>query len=542
MRRSLIVVLLVFAGVLAPSAQAGTYQVRACATDTGTYPNRSWTFSIPSGNWSTSTVCQGTRPELTINELPNTTLPGGEVASMSFVPPSGTGIREFALTRQIFNYNPPNTPEQPPPFIVYSWGGLVFSGGGAYDPATRDAVNATGQWYGYPQGAFDTGAPTITRGTFPLLAGQPDASYLQIQLGCYSGTCVLGTDGNGAAGTFYNAMFGAVVTVADSTRPGVATKAGGLFAPGSQGGDEGAVFTATDNVGIRRAELIDLTVPASTHVVGSRTFPCDFSRPKPCGNLANGTVAPSARLSSGLHTLAVRVTDSAKNQTTSSPLGVLVGGPLNGTNASRSGKLRAVFTRGGKTRRTVKPGGQPAVSLSLRDAAKRPIGGARIQIRSRRRRTGAHFRTVGVLTTDAKGRAKVTLAKGTSRELRFEYRTRVDDPTPALRARVLLGVRPRVTLRIRPRSVGAGGRIRLSGLVLSAPRPRPGKLVALQAFDRGRWRTFAITRSHKRGRYARAYRFTRSVGRTFRFRAHLPREGAYPYAAGNSRAVRVRVG
>ena len=126
---------------------------------------------------------------------------------------------------------------------------------------------------GYPQGAFDTGAPTITRGTFPLLSGQPDASYLQIQLGCYSGTCVLGTDGNGAAGTFYNAMFGAVVTVADSTRPGVATKAGGLFAPGSQGGDEGAVFTATDNVGIRRAELIDLTVPASTHVVGSRTFP-----------------------------------------------------------------------------------------------------------------------------------------------------------------------------------------------------------------------------------------------------------------------------
>jgi hypothetical protein len=79
-------------------------------------------------------------------------------------------------------------------------------------------------------------------------------------------------------------------------------------------------------------------------------------------------------------------------------------------------------------------------------------------------------------------------------------------------------------------------------VVLPPPRPRPGKLVALQAFDRGRWRTFAITRSHQRGRYSRAYRFTRSAGRTFRFRAHLPREGAYPYAAGNSRVVRVRVG
>ena len=30
--------------------------------------------------------------------------------------------------------------------------------------------------------------------------------------------------------------------------------------------------------------------------------------------------------------------------------------------------------------------------------------------------------------------------------------------------------------------------------------------------------------------------------RTFRFRARLPREAAYPYATGNSRIVRVRVG
>jgi hypothetical protein len=536
-------VLLVIAGVVVPSAQAGTYQVRACATDTGTYPNRSWTFSIPSSNWSTSTVCQGTRPELTISEIPNTTLPAGEVATMTFVPPTGAGIREFALTRQIYNYNPPNTPDQPPPFIVYSWGGLVFSGGGAYDPATRDAVNATGQWYGYPQGAFDTGAPTVTRGTFPLLAGQPDASYLQIQLGCYSGTCVFGTDGNGATGTFYNAMFGAVVTVADSTRPTVNDYTdAGLLGLGTQGGDEGAQFAASDNVGIRRAELLDLTDPRNPVVVGRKTLACDFARPRPCADVGRGSVEPSQRLPSGLRTLAIRVTDAAGNQSTTAARGAWVGGPFNGTNASRDGKLRAVFTRGGKRRRTVNAGGRPAVSVSLHDAAKRPIGGARIQIQSRRRKIGAHFRTVGVITTDAKGRAKVRLAKGTSRELRFEYRTRVDDPLPALRARLLLGVRPRVSLHVRPRHVGAGGRIRLSGRVLSAPRPRPGKLVALQAFDGGRWRTFALTRSHKKGRYSRSYRFTRSAGRTFRFRAHLPLEGAYPYASGNSPSVRVRVG
>ena len=133
--------------------------------------------------------------------------------------------------------------------------------------------------------------------------------------------------------------------------------------------------------------------------------------------------------------------------------------------------------------------------------------------------------------------------KGPSREFRFEYRTRVDDPAAAMRAKVRLGVKPRATLNVRPRHVRLGGRIRLTGRVVSRPRPRPGKIVVLQAFDGGRWRTFTTTRSHKGGRFSRAYRFTRtSSRRTYRFRARLPREGAYPYSTGNSRTVRVRVG
>ena len=97
-------------------------------------------------------------------------------------------------------------------------------------------------------------------------------------------------------------------------------------------------------------------------------------------------------------------------------------------------------------------------------------------------------------------------------------------------------MRPRVTLRCGRGASAAAGRIRLSGRVRSRPRPRPGKLVVLQAFDRGRWRTFATTRSHKGGRFSRALPLHAAAcrPRTFRFRAHLPREGAYPYATGNS--------
>jgi hypothetical protein len=164
-------------------------------------------------------------------------------------------------------------------------------------------------------------------------------------------------------------------------------------------------------------------------------------------------------------------------------------------------------------------------------------------VRVRELRTGAHFKSAAAALTGPDGRARLLLPRGSSRELRFEYRTRVDDPSPALRARVRLGVRPKATLTVRPKHVGYGGRIRLSGRVRSRPLPRPGKLVVLQAFDRGRWRTFATTRSRKGGRFSRGYRFSRTFRpRTFRFRARLPREAAYPYSTGNTPTARVRVG
>jgi hypothetical protein len=528
------------AATFAPPAHAGTYEVRACTTAYGQAANRSWAFTVPSSNWGTETTCPASRSQLVLLMAPNTSTPALQTATMSFRPPAGAAIRDFVLNRQIYYYNPViDGSGTAPPYILYSWGGLQFAGVGEYDPATRDAINATGHWYGYPSGAIDTGAQIVTKATFPRLAGAPDAASLTIDVGCWTTACSLRSDGG-----VYTVLYGARILVADETRPTVADAAGaGLYGPGSHGGDEGVGFNASDNVGIRRAELLDVTDAANARVVGRREFGCDFSRARPCSDVRGGSVAPSERLPSGTRTLAVRVTDAAGNTATTAPRGSLVAGPLNGTNASATGSLRAVFSRGGKTRRTVKAGGQPAISFLLRNAAKQPIGGARIQVRVRQLRIGARSKPAPEVRTGADGRARLLVPRGTSREFRFEYRTRVDDPSPALRARVRLGVRPRATLSVRPKRVGYGGRIRLSGRVRSRPRPRPGKLVVLQAFDRGRWRTFATTRSRKAGRFSRGYRFSRTFRpRTYRFRARLPREGAYPYSTGNTRTVRVRVG
>jgi hypothetical protein len=86
---------------------------------------------------------------------------------------------------------------------------------------------------------------------------------------------------------------------------------------------------------------------------------------------------------------------------------------------------------------------------------------------------------------------------------------------------------------------------RLGDVMLSAPKVsvrRGGKLVELQAFDGGRWRTFAQPRSRRDGRYKASYELRRTFApRSFRFRARVRREAGYPYELGYSRKVRVRV-
>jgi len=105
------------------------------------------------------------------------------------------------------------------------------------------------------------------------------------------------------------------------------------------------------------------------------------------------------------------------------------------------------------------------------------------------------------------------------------------------RVRTRAGVTLRATKRVRP-----GGRVRFHGRLKGLPVPGRGKLVELQAFDGGKWRTFSQPRSRKDGRYKAAYRLRRTFGpRTFRFRARVRRENGYPYELGFSRRVKVRV-
>ena len=123
-----------------------------------------------------------------------------------------------------------------------------------------------------------------------------------------------------------------------------------------------------------------------------------------------------------------------------------------------------------------------------------------------------------------------------------QYRATQGDAPVARRARVRLDVRAGVSLRVRPRRVAPGRSIRLRGRLLAAPSTRLGKVITLQARERGRWRDFKSARTRRGGRFTARYRFSSGARGAFPIRAVARADAGYPYATGTSRAVRVRVG
>jgi hypothetical protein len=205
-------------------------------------------------------------------------------------------------------------------------------------------------------------------------------------------------------------------------------------------------------------------------------------------------------------------------------------------------RLRAGF--GPRLRASVRGGLRrgPLVRGRLRAWGGRGLAGRTITITQRLRQDGAGPTVAATAQTGARGRFRVRLPAGGSRALR------VTSPgTGGLQAGLrTLGYRVpwSSTLRIEPRRLAPGGRIRITGRLRlrGATLPASGARVELQAFDRGRWRVFATTRTRgARARWEASYRFGTRAG-SYRIRARIPAVGSVPYDRGYTRPVTVTVG
>ena len=175
----------------------------------------------------------------------------------------------------------------------------------------------------------------------------------------------------------------------------------------------------------------------------------------------------------------------------------------------------------------------------------RPIAGAALEVASRILAGNRGFRTItgARIVTAADGGFSYRVPKGASRQVRIAYRAYSRDTAFAAQRLFSLRTRAGVRLRVSPARVRSGGRIRFRGNLRGGPKPRAGVLVVLQAFERGRWRSFRTVRTqHKGGRFSTRYRFTRTGGpKTFRFRALVRKQIGYAYSTGSSPSRRVRV-
>jgi hypothetical protein len=384
---------------------------------------------------------------------------------------------------------------------------------------------------------------------------------MTVSAGCYNPAgCTLGPTAN-----VFLELYGSRVTITDSTAPALSgpTAGTGLLAPGTRSGDEPVTFSATDNVGIRRAELVDVTDAANPSVVATEDYNstataqnarCSFTRPRPCPDLKNEALAASPAIA-GRRTLLVRITDAAGNQTVSAPFAVTARGPVNGAGGGDGSRLVAGFPghtfRGhGKARKkvgvlrpskTVGWGHSAPVKGILRNAAGQPVAGAELRLLVRELRLGSHYVDRGAVTTGADGRFAFRIPRGSSRRYRVAYRAYPGDAGLTAKSDVSFNTKARITIHV-PRHVRARGSVRFRGSLPGRPLPPRGVTLELQAHQPGHgWRTVKTTRTRKGGAYSTRYRFNSAGGR-FSFRMRLRPNDSYPYARGTSRARRVSVG
>ena len=524
------------------TAQAGSYHVYACAAGGSQFSNASWA-GPPVAGMVVDRACapNGTLIGLRIDG--GRTIANGASASLTFTSPPGTTIADFTLDRELrFNSNPAAGGTRPL-YAIYLLGNTAFAGAGDYHTPTRDRLRTFNAWYGYPTNdAHLTRRTTRLRQMGALSRYAGDARTLTIRVGCFrrSSNCSAP-----AGGRVFHVLYGTDVTVNDPQRPVPTVGAEGLLAGGSRHGADPVVVSATDNAGIRRVEILDVT-SGTPALVGAHDVACDVRLARPCPNLRRTAIRPTG-LQVGRRTVVVRTIDAAGNIADRGPFPVAVitpsdRGPLNGSGATESATLTARFAKGGGSARTVRYGRRVRVTGELRNVAGQPISGARLELVTTNRRPGAApvlRRTVstaadGSFGLTARGHASRTLTIGWKSHLHDGFHTATDHLTLRTRAAATLRASTRRPLLGRPVTLRGRLRVPASGVTVILQGRRAGS---------GRFTTFADATTRRSGRYSVAYRFRDpgSRGRRFAFRAKLKPGKRYPFETGYSRRVHVRV-
>ena len=526
--------------VAAADARAATYHAFLCKIPYG--PNTGAAAptdnAVPNVIGPSSSAAQGCA-----DGLPMTAAMGGMVehqynhgASFTYTAPSGLTIAGFKLWRNTF-VGPAGT-GAPQTDIRYT-------GGAPLDHCFGPDCTGRG-----------TLEPPFAAGNEVGISGLSGVTAVKWTANCggpTNGVC----PANGANVSALINVMSADMLLEDGAPPTVTGVSGPLLAGGTLTGAQSVSFNATDaGSGVSAGTLVvDGAVAAQTPLDTSAACkdlgvaPDDrpsYVNTQPCAPASSGLLSlDTDALTPGNHTLTIRVADAAGNETIAATAAVAVRGTVpigtpNGAGASRAARLTAVFAGKRPRTRRVSFRGQPTIRGRLVGENGSPIAGAAIDVLSRERRAGATVAALATATTGADGRFSLTLPSGPSRTITVRYTAFSGDATPAARVSLRALVRASLTASVSHRAPHIGRLLRIRGRLRHLPRR--GVDVAIQARDGRVWRTVDTVKTGAGGRYSWPYRFRNagSAGRTYLFRARV-NSAIYPFAAGNSRVIRVRV-
>jgi hypothetical protein len=224
----------------------------------------------------------------------------------------------------------------------------------------------------------------------------------------------------------------------------------------------------------------------------------------------------------------VTVRDNAGNEQTGAPARFRI-------TSVTSQRLRARVRKGGRVR--VKYGRPVVIRGQLVLSGRRPVAGVPITITTTPRVAGAAPSVEATGSVGTNGRFAIRLGKGPARLARITY-PGGNGTLPAER-RLRLMVPASSSIKASRLRLRGAGRVHFRGRVRGGAGA--DLVVVLQGKERGRWRTFADSRTTAGGRWRASYRFSGRPG-AYPIRVRIRRQANLPYETGVSKRVTVHVG
>jgi hypothetical protein len=587
MKRILLSTLALALLALAATAGANTYDVYSCWAGAGTFHNP----NASSAAWAMDQASSGTHyapnndcglnansGSMSIVSLTGAIAAQGEYVGWNFTAPSGTTLATARLWRRAWTYGSGSGGSSQRNFLSVMADGTYFSG---------DSDGGSDAPYG-SRGTGDLTSHGIVNSNLSTLNLEPRAATrLAYRVGCGFAAGCPTAHASGPPPNYFASgveIFGAVVSVTDTTAPTLEVASTGLLDGTTASGIRNVlVHDASDATGIKKLAVF---ADGAANPIGVLDYEqdvnkCSWWKPAPCQDVTDVEIpVDTHQLSDGEHAFVVKAFDAASNEKASTtryatvknsatpaptppgdgsngggtngggsgagetglPNGTDTGNNSAGANATSGPQLSVAFDQNNKATLAAKYGRTIVVRGRLTDGGGAPITQAQISYTALSTRAGSRLQNLGSVRTDSAGAFVLPVAtKLGSRQLRFAYSPQIGGPV-AVTTQAQLDVVAPVTFRVGPKRVHNKHAVVFSGKLTAGPMPRKGKLVNLQVVVDGRWHTFATVRSSKSGKFKYRYKFMRTFGRvTYRFRALSRYEAAYPFVAGHSKTVRVRV-